>query len=114
MGFGKIIVKIYLKNGFGGLILCVKFDERVNWEKYVKEIGREEDFIIFGEEFDYEFNFFEYEMNREGKGVGEVFNLMNFFMEIYKMGNCFFGGGDVGESEWYWVNVLCRCMNRMI
>jgi hypothetical protein len=113
-GSGKTIAKTYLKNGFGGLILCAKPDERANWEKYAKETGREEDLIIFGEESDYEFNPLEYEMNREGKGAGEVFNLTNLFMEIYKMGNRFSGGGDAGESERYWANALRRCTNRMI
>jgi hypothetical protein len=113
-GSGKTIAKQFLKNGFGGLVLCAKPDERANWERYAEEAGRSEDLIIFSEESNFEFNPLEYEMTREGKGAGEVFNLTNLFMEIYKMGNRFAGSGDQGESERYWANALRRCINRMI
>ena len=113
-GSGKTIAKAFLKNGFGGLVLCAKPDERANWEAYAKEIGREEDLLIFSEDSQYEFNPLEYEMTRDGKGAGEIFNLSYLFMEIYKMGNRFSGAGGGGESERYWDNALKRCINRMI
>ena len=113
-GSGKMIAKSFLKNGFGGLVLCAKPDERKNWENYAKETGRTSDLIIFSEENQLEFNPLEYEMTRPGKGAGEVFNLTNLFMEIYKMGNRFASGGSSGESERYWDNALKRCLNRML
>lgn len=113
-GSGKSIANAFLKSGFGGLVLCAKPDEKKNWERYAKQTHREDDLIIFNEESNYEFNPLEYEMSREGKGAGEVFNLTNLFMEIYKMGNRFGGGGNSGESERYWDNALRRCINRMI
>lgn len=113
-GSGKTIAKAFLKNGFGGIVLCAKPDERGNWERYAREASREDDLVIFNEESSYEFNPLEYEMTRDGKGAGEVFNLTNLFMEIYKMGNRFSGGGTSGESERYWDNALRRCINRMI
>mgnify|MGYP000011737968 CR=1 FL=1 len=113
-GSGKSIAKSFLKHGFGGLVLCAKPDERKNWEEYAQQTGRMDDIIIFGEDSEYEFNPLEYEMKRSSKGGGEVFNLTNLFMEIYKMGNRFSGGGSSGESERYWDNALKRCINRMI
>ena len=113
-GSGKTIAKAFLKNGFGGLVLCAKPDERENWEKYAKEIGREDDLIVFSEGTSFEFNPLQYEMTRSGKGAGEIFNLANLFMEIYKMGNRFTGNGSSGESERYWDNALKRCLNRML
>lgn len=113
-GSGQTLAKAFLKNGFGGLVLCAKPDERTNWQEYARKAGRENDLIIFSEESEYEFNPLEYEMTRSGKGAGEVFNLANLFMEIYKMGNRFGGGGNAGESERYWDNALRRCINRMI
>lgn len=113
-GSGKTFAKTFLKNGFGGLVLCAKPDERENWEKLAKEAGREDDLIIFREDSAYQFNPLEYELTREGKGAGEVFNLSYLFMEIYKMGNRFSGSGGEGESERYWDNALKRCINRMI
>ncbi|MCI5091155.1 hypothetical protein [Phaeodactylibacter sp.] len=113
-GSGKSIAKAFLRNGFGGLVLCAKPDERKNWEEYARQTNRENDLIIFSEGSEYEFNPLQYEMTRSGKGAGEVFNLTNLFMEIYKMGNRFSGGGGGGESERYWDNALRRCINRMI
>lgn len=113
-GSGKTIAKSFLKNGFGGLVLCAKPDEKDAWLKMAQEMGRESDLIIFEKGGDYEFNPFEYETTREGEGSGEVFNLVNLFMEIYKMGNRLGGGGTSGESERYWENALRRCMNRTL
>ena len=113
-GSGKTIAKAFLKNGFGGVVLCAKPDERENWEKMAKELGRYDDLIIFQEDSEFEFNPLQYEMTREGKGAGEIFNLTSLFMEIYKMGNRFSGSGSSGESERYWDNALKRCINRMI
>lgn len=113
-GSGKTIAKTFLKNGFGGLVLCAKPDEKENWITYAREMGREHDLVIFEEDSRYEFNPLQYEMTRPGKGAGEIFNLANLFMEIYKMGNRFTGGGNAGESERYWDNALKRCLNRML
>lgn len=113
-GSGKTIAKAFLRNGFGGLVLCAKPDEKDEWIKYAKEMGRAADVVIFGEGRGFEFNPLQYEMSREGKGAGEVFNLTNLFMEIYKMGNRFTGGGGGGDSERYWDNALRRCINRSI
>lgn len=113
-GSGKTFAKTFLKNGFGGLVLCAKPDERENWEQLAKLTGREDDVIVFREESSYQFNPLDYELNREGKGAGEIFNLSYLFMEIYKMGNRFSGSGGGGESERYWDNALKRCINRMI
>ena len=41
-GSGRTFAKAFLKNGFGGLVLCAKPDERQNWEQLAKEAGREE------------------------------------------------------------------------
>ena len=115
-GSGKTIAKIYLKNGFGGLVLCAKPDEKDNWIQYARETGREDDLIIFSKGSEYEFNPLHYEMTREGEGAGEVFNLSYLFMEIYKMGNRFSGGGGTGggDGERFWEAALQRCINRVI
>ena len=113
-GSGKTLAKTYLKNGFGGLVLCAKPDEKDNWIRYAKETGREDDLIIFSKGSEYEFNPLQYEMTREGEGAGEIFNLSYLFMEIYKMGNRFSGGGATKESERYWDTALKRCLNSLI
>jgi hypothetical protein len=113
-GSGKTLAKSYLKNGFGGLVLCAKPDEARTWREYGRETGRLDDMIFFNKESSYEFNPLEYEMTRSGEGAGEIFNLTNLFMEIYKMGNRFSGGDSGGSNARYWDNALKRCINRTI
>lgn len=144
-GSGKTIAISFLENHFGGLVLCAKKGEAVDWLSYAIATNRWEDVIVMGKKNKYElwseylkkkkrfkeleifvskynwssgndkfFNPLDYEMNRAGEGAGEVFNLSNLFMELYKMGNRFSGGGSSGESERYWDTALKRCLNRML
>ncbi|TXB61355.1 type IV secretory system conjugative DNA transfer family protein [Phaeodactylibacter luteus] len=112
-GSGKTLAKAFLKNGFGGLVHCAKPEEKATWLQYAEETGRSDDIIVFEEGSPYQFNPLQYELTREGKGAGEVFNLSNLFMEIYKMGNRFTGASS-GDKDRYWDNALRRSLNRMI
>lgn len=124
-GSGKLLAHKFLKEGWGGLVLCAKTDEAELWEQYCKETGREKDRIIFtkGATFDQEedeekpeeiiFNPIDYEMKREGEGAAETQNLTNIFMNIYRMGNRIANEGDTKEER-YWDTALKRCLNRVI
>lgn len=111
-GSGKTIAKAFLKKGFGGLVLCGKPDEAEEWQKYAAQLGRKDDLLIFREESEFEFNPLQYEMTREGDGAGETMNLVNLFVNIFKMGQRL-SGGESQESERFWENSLRRCMNRI-
>lgn len=115
-GSGRAIAKKFLLNGFGGLVLCAKPDEKDNWVRMAKEFGREDDILIFEEGGEYQFNPLQYELTREGKGAGEVLNLSNLFMAIYKMSNRLSGGGSSGggSNSRFWDGALKRLLNRMI
>ena len=120
---GKVIAKQFLKQGWGGLVLCAKTDEARLWEDYCRETGRSNDLIVFrkgsvhlegkhkGELM--VFNPLHYEMNREGAGAKEAQNITNIFMNIYRMGNRVSGEGD-SKEERFWDTALKRCLNRII
>ena len=120
---GKQLAEAFLKEGWGGLVLCAKTDEAKLWKQYCKDTGREKDLIIFGKgskHFDGEdegkeivFNPIDYEMKRAGEGAGETQNLTNIFMNIYRMGNRIASEGDTKEER-YWDTALKRCLNRVI
>ena len=112
-GSGKTIAKSFLKKGFGGLVLCAKPDEKANWIRLCQETGRTDDVLVFEEDGGFQFNPLQYELNRDGRGGGEVFNLSNLFMEIYKMGSRLSGAGG-SDKDRYWDNALKRSLNRMI
>jgi TraM recognition site of TraD and TraG len=120
---GKKIALGFLKEGWGGLVLCAKTDEADLWRQYCKEAGREDDLIIFGKGAkhlhgpyagdDIVFNPIDYELKREGSGAGETQNITNIFMNIYRMGNRIASEGDTHEER-YWDTALKRCLNRII
>ena len=118
-GSGKTFAKSFLKNGFGGVVLCAKPDEKESWLRMVQEVNEEygvdrnDDLLIFEKGSKYQFNPIVYEVTREGEGSGEIFNLTNLLMELYKMGNRI-GGGDNGKEERFWDNALRRCINRSL
>jgi len=115
-GSGKAIAKQFLLNGFGGLVLCAKPEEKDHWVNMAKKFGREDDLLIFEEGGNFQFNPLQYELTREGKGAGEVLNLSNLFMAIYKMSNRLSGGGSSGggANSRFWDGALKRLLNRMI
>lgn len=60
-GSARTLALKYLKNGFGGLVLTVKKEERENWVEYCRLTGRSNDLIIVEPNGKYHFNFLEYE-----------------------------------------------------
>lgn len=120
---GKALAMKFLKEGWGGLVLCAKTDEAQLWETYCRETGRENDLIIFGKGSVHKegfyngqeivFNPIDYEMKRPGEGAAETQNITNIFMNIYRMGNRIASEGDLKEER-YWDTALKRCLNRTI
>ena len=120
---GKTLAKKFLREGWGGLVLCAKTDEANLWRQYCRETGREKDLIVFGkgaeilnsdnELEEIVFNPIDYEMKRPGEGAGETQNITNIFMNIYRMGNRIAGEGDAKEER-FWDMALKRCLNRTI
>ncbi len=71
-GSGKLLAGKYLANGFGGLILTAKHDEKELWQEYCKVANRLEDLIIVEPGSPHYFNFLEYESSAgEGKSITE-------------------------------------------
>jgi len=120
---GKTLAKKFLKEGWGGLVLCAKTDEANLWRQYCRQTGREKDLIIFGKGAvhttgkhageEIVFNPIDYEMKRSGEGAGETQNITNIFMNIYRMGNRIAGENDAKEER-FWDMALKRCLNRTI
>lgn len=112
-GSGKLLALTFLKNGFGGLVLCGKPDERANWEEYAKFYNREDDLIIFDKKSKFEFNPLIYELTRESEGAGDTSNMVNLFISIYKLGKRI-NGSEAKSSDSFWENALRRLLSRTI
>ena len=60
-GSGYLLACKYLTNGFGGLVLTVKPDEKKMWQEFARLTGREDDLIILEPRGQHAFNFIDYE-----------------------------------------------------
>jgi len=114
-GPGRKIALAFLREKFGGLVLCAKPDERETWEEYIQLAGREKDKVVFNKNSGLQFNPLLYEMSRAGSGRGETFNLVDMIMNIQEIGKNYMSGGGTGvTSEGFWEDALKQCMSRII
>jgi hypothetical protein len=93
-GPARLIARAYLKNGFGGLVLCAKPEERLQWQRWAKQEGRERDLVIVNAAGAERFNFLEWAANLGGEGAGFTINIVSLFEEI---GSAVEIGGGEGE-----------------
>ncbi len=121
---GRALALKYLREGWGGLVLTVKPEEADLWQTYCKEAGREKDMVMFcnksvHKEGTYKgqtmvFNPIDYELKREGEGKGDTQNIINIFMNIYRMGNRIAQEGDISKEERFWDSALKRCIGKTV
>lgn len=111
-GPGRAFAVSYLAAGFGGLVLCAKPEERITWEKYAKEAGREKDLRFFNPEEPWRFNFFNYEYSRGGRGAGRTVNLHQLLMTVVEAVQSGGEGGD-GENA-FWKYTMDQLVRRSI
>ncbi len=81
-GVAKHLATGYLAADFGGLVLCAKKEERQQWERWAKEVEREDDLIIIDASGDGLFNFLDWEASRNGEGGGLTLNIVALLDEI--------------------------------
>jgi hypothetical protein len=110
-GSGRAIAEAFLREGFGGLVLTAKAEERPLWEGYCRNTRRKRDLIIFGPNHRWRFNFLNYELTRKGAGAGLTENIVNLFATVLEMSERNTGQGDGREDAGYWRRAcrqLCR------
>ncbi|MCB0638710.1 MAG: TraM recognition domain-containing protein [Lewinella sp.] len=110
-GSGATLARSYLQAGMGGLVLCVKPDERVTWQEYARQTGREDDLIIFDSSGNHQFNFLDYEMRRPGAGAGYSNNIVRLFTNIVEAIEGQKSGG--GDSQ-YWIMAMQQLIRNAI
>lgn len=112
-GSGATLAKVYLKSGFGFIVLTSKIDEVDSWIEYAKAVGREDDLVIFKEGSTFQFNPLAYEANRKEKP--DVLTLTNLFMEMHEMTESYSAGSKGGGSnDQFWDRTVKRFINNAI
>lgn len=99
-GSGQEISRAFLRNGFGGLVMCHKIEEVEDWKKLCQRMGRLSDLIVFPSETKQRFNFLDYESKAEG---GSTENLYRLFAVLAEVGERSIGGS---ASDPFWKNAL--------
>lgn len=93
-GPSKHLALGYLAGDFGGLVLCAKKEERVQWQQWAQMTGREGDLIIVDASGKWRFNFLDWEASRAGEGGGLTINIVALLDEL--AGNI---AGTAGKEE---------------
>ena len=110
-GTAAAIMKAFLRAQYGGLVCCTKPEDRELIEKYCAETGRTDSLVIFSPEQPHSFNFLNYELNRKGRGAGQVENLVALFSYIIEIveGKV----GQQGKSD-FWTRSMQQLVRNTI
>lgn len=85
-GSGRTLALKYLANGFGGLVLTAKRDERELWEEYCRLTNRLDDLIIIGPGSSHRFNFLDYEASQSKGDITVTANLVEVLKTVIRAG----------------------------
>jgi len=85
-GSGRTLALKYLAQGFGGLVLTAKHDEKELWEEYCRLAGRTDDLIIVEPGGKYHFNVLEYESTASGNGKSITMNIVQVLKTVINAG----------------------------
>jgi len=77
-GSGATLARAYMDAGMGGLVLCVKPDERALWQRYAHQTGRGDSLIIVSPTSPWRFNILRYILKRPGMVGSRVEALVKF------------------------------------
>lgn len=97
------IAEAMLRNGFGGLVVCVK-SERALWERVCRDMGRSDDLVVFDASGKWRFNPIDYEASRSGAGAGLCENIVHLLMTLLDATNRNNGHGGGGDESPFWDN----------
>ncbi|MVM32418.1 TraM recognition domain-containing protein [Spirosoma sp. HMF4905] len=94
-GSGRLLALKYLINGFGGLVLTVKPDEKAAWQEYAQLTGRTDDLLIIEPGGEHCFNFLEYESQHATGEKAITENIVEVLKTVIRAGN----EKDTGKSD---------------
>lgn len=99
-GSGSHLARAMLNEGFGGLVLTAKPDERARWERYCASTGRSDSLLVFGLEEAFRFNFLRYEMAVTDDGESFIHEVASLFKTIMRAVDN--SAGEAVSQDPYW------------
>ena len=94
-GSGRLLALKYLINGFGGLVLTVKPDEKSAWQEYARLTRRESDLLILESSGKHSFNFLQYEAEHAAGEEAITENIVEVLKTVIRAGE----EKDAGKSD---------------
>lgn len=113
-GSGKSLALSMLRDGFGGLFLTAKPDDRETLKSYCLAAGRNRDVLVFSPETSLRFNFLEWERTRPGRGAGLTENLVQLFSTVLEVAERGSSGGGGREEDGYWKRALRQLLRNAV
>ncbi len=83
-GSGRMLAMKYLSNGFGGLVLTAKTDERKTWEEYCRATNRMSDLVVVEPGSNQYFNFLQYESSKKIGGTSITENIVQVLKTVIR------------------------------
>jgi TraM recognition site of TraD and TraG len=81
-GPARYLAHGYLAHGFGGVVLCAKAEERMQWERWAQDTERTDDLIIIRRDALHCFNPLDWEADRKSDGGGIAINVVALLDEL--------------------------------
>ncbi|RRA98643.1 type IV secretory system conjugative DNA transfer family protein [Larkinella rosea] len=106
-GSGRLLAQKYLLNGFGGLVLTVKPDEKAAWEHFCQLTGRTHDLLILEPGGEHSFNFLEYESAADTNERPLTDNIVEVLKTVMRAGQEQAGGHS---DDPFWESALDMLM----
>lgn len=110
-GSARTLALKYLANGFGGLVLTVKREERAMWVEYCRLTNRSRDLLIIKPGGKYRFNFLEYVSSRGEGELSITANIVQVLKTVIRAGEEKGGGGN---DDQFWETSLDMLISNVI
>ena len=107
-GSGRAIATNMLAQGFGGLVLTAKPDERDLWLRYCEETNRSSDVVVVDDSGQARLNFLDYEFNAAA-GLGLTENLVALFTTVLESGE-----SASQSNDQFWQRALKQLLRNAI
>lgn len=106
-GSGRLLAQKYLLNGFGGLVLTAKPDEKAAWQQFCALTGRTKDLLILEPGGAHSFNFLQYESGLGSQGSSLTDNTVEVLKTVIRAGQEQAGGHS---DDPFWESALDMLM----
>jgi hypothetical protein len=111
-GPAKHLAYGYLAAGLGGLVLCAKPEERLQWQQWAADCRRTDDLVIVDSGGKFCFNFMNWEASRPGAGGGFTINIVALLDEIARAISG--ASGKTGGDQKFWEDALHNLLSNLV